>query len=73
MACASATTKVLSARPIRNFPSSDRTMNFASFPWQAASSFLIIPTFLVWDYLSMQVWISCNWHTYGITAGFGNI
>ena len=46
IACASATTSVLSARPIRSLPSSDRTINFASVPWQEESTFLIMPTFL---------------------------
>lgn len=40
---------VLSARPIRSFPSRLRMRNFVSTPTQSASNFLISPIFLVCD------------------------
>lgn len=48
-ACAKATKTVRSALPIRSFPSRLRTMYFASAPWHAARSFVMIETFLFCD------------------------
>ena len=48
-ACARATRTDRSALPIRNFPSSERTIYLASSPWHAASNLVIMDTFLFCD------------------------
>ena len=55
VAWASATKTVLSAFPIRSFPSKLRMMYLASEPWHAARSLVMIDTFLFWDYFRGDV------------------